>query len=187
MRKQELRLQTSLRRTEITPESLEAGSIDIANNLLKLPVWSLNYFHIFLQIPEKKEVNTSHVLSILQGRDKQVVIPKIGATNTLINYLLTDGTRIRKNHWNIPEPVDGIEVPPEKIDVTFVPLLAFDAAGHRVGYGKGYYDRFMALCRSDMLKIGLSLFENAETITDVHESDIRLDYCITPLRIYEFP
>jgi 5-formyltetrahydrofolate cyclo-ligase len=186
MRKQELRLQTSLRRTEITPESIEADSIAIANNLLELPVWSLDYFHIFLQIPEKKEVNTSHILSILQGRDKQVVIPKIGASNTLINYLLTDGTRIVKNPWNIPEPVDGIEVPPEKIDVTFVPLLAFDDAGHRVGYGKGYYDHFLALCRPDMIKIGLSFFENAEKITDVHEADVRLDYCITPRKIYEF-
>src|SRR5690606_37923119 len=93
---------------------------------------------------------------------------------------------IRKNEWNIPEPVDGIEIDPKKIDVVFVPLLAFDEQGHRIGYGKGFYDKFLSECRPETIKIGLSFFEAESRIAQVFESDIALDYCVTPNRIYSF-
>ncbi len=103
------------------------------------------------------------------------------------NYLLTDSTSLKKNSLGIPEPVDGFWVPEEKIDVVFVPLLAFDAQGNRVGYGKGYYDTFLRKCRKDTLKIGLSFFPaEDDLIKDVHENDVKLDYCITPSKVYAF-
>ena len=84
-------------------------------------------------------------------------------------------------------PVDGISVPVEKIDVVFIPLLAFDQKGHRVGYGKGFYDTFLARCRPRTLKVGLSLFEpELGNIEDVHEKDIALDYGVTPNKVYTF-
>ena len=104
----------------------------------------------------------------------------------LKHYLLTDSTSLQKNRWNVPEPVDGLEVPLSKIDVVFVPLMAFDRKGNRVGYGKGFYDRFLSQCRSGVKKIGLSLFEAEEAIADVSNNDIALDYCITPDKIYSF-
>jgi 5-formyltetrahydrofolate cyclo-ligase len=58
-----------------------------------------------------------------------------------MTFLLTDNTKIKKNEYNIPEPVDGIEVPSHKIDVVFVPLLAFDKKGHR-GLWQRFYDIF---------------------------------------------
>lgn len=186
MLKQELRLNYLLRRSKVTPEKLQQLSLAIANNLLPLPIWSFMYYHIFLSITEKNEVDTSYILSVLQGKDKQVVIPKTADGSTLINYLLTDSTLFQRNRWNIPEPVEGIEVPPEKIDIAFVPLLTFDRQGHRVGYGKGFYDNFIARCRPDMVKIGLSLFEAGPDITDIHSGDIPLDYCVTPEKVYEF-
>jgi 5-formyltetrahydrofolate cyclo-ligase len=99
---------------------------------------------------------------------------------------LTDNTRIKKNAYNIPEPVDGIEVPSHKIDVVFVPLLAFDKKGHRVGYGKGFYDKFLSECKPDVIKIGLSFFDPEELITDVFEGDVKLDYCVTPNEVHSF-
>lgn len=75
---------------------------------------------------------------------------------------------------------------PKKIEVVFVPLLAFDKQGNRVGYGKGFYDRFLKQCKTDVVKIGLSLFDAEEEIEDVLENDIPLDYCITPNKIHEF-
>lgn len=186
MLKKDLRSHYTTLRNTTSSKSLFNSSLGIANFVLKLPIWRLDYFHLFLPIAEKKEIDTTFILSILQGKDKNVVLPKVDSDRSLKNYLLTDATRLQKNKWNIPEPVDGIEVSTNKIDVVFIPLLAFDKNGNRVGYGKGFYDRFLAQCRSDVVKIGLSLFEAEEAITDFNKYDISLDYCVTPKKIYSF-
>jgi 5-formyltetrahydrofolate cyclo-ligase len=90
------------------------------------------------------------------------------------------------NRYNIMEPLHGELVDPLMIDVVFVPLLAFDMKGYRVGYGKGFYDRFLQRCSEDVVKIGFSYFEAVSTISDVHEYDVPLNFCITPMRVYEF-
>ena len=102
------------------------------------------------------------------------------------HFLLTDYTKIKKNEYNIPEPVNGLPVPSETIEVVFVPLLAFDIFGNRIGYGKGFYDKFLAECKPETIKIGLSFFEAVKQIDDVFESDVKLDYCVTPEKIYTF-
>ena len=174
-------------RTHISSEEIESKSIEIANNLLKLPIWDYNFYHLFLTISEKKEIDTEPILHILQGKDKNIVLSKADFnTGKLSNYLLTDSTVIKKNKWNIPEPEDGIEIPASKIEVVFVPLLAFDKLGHRVGYGKGFYDIFLAGCKKDVIKIGLSLFEAEEKIPEILTSDVPLDYCVTPQKTYQF-
>ena len=82
--------------------------------------------------------------------------------------------------------IDGIKIPTSKIEVVFVPLLAFDKKGNRVGYGKGFYDRFLSECNPETIKIGLSFFEPEELIEDVFENDVKLDYCVTPDEVYQF-
>ncbi|WP_276168935.1 5-formyltetrahydrofolate cyclo-ligase [Zobellia alginiliquefaciens] len=187
MLKKDLRFLYKKRRDSIDNESLTDSSLSIANEILKLPIWSYNYYHIFLPISENKEIDTTFILSILQGKDKNVVLPKVVNKTTLEHYLLTDSTRLINNAWNIPEPVDGIEIPTTKIEVVFIPLLAFDTKGNRVGYGKGFYDTFLAECRKDVIKVGLSLFEpEEEFITDVNRYDITLNYCVTPSKTYSF-
>ena len=187
MLKKDLRSLYKNRRHALDEKSITDFSLSIANGLLKLPVWSYDYYHIFLPISENKEVDTTFILSILQGKDKNVVLPKVADYNTLQHFLLTDSTRIRKNKWNIPEPIDGIEVPIGKIDVVFMPLLGFDKKGNRVGYGKGFYDAFLGECRNDIIKIGLSMFKvEEELITDTHSNDVPLDYCVTPNKTYSF-
>jgi 5-formyltetrahydrofolate cyclo-ligase len=104
----------------------------------------------------------------------------------MTHFLLTDATKIKKNDYNIPEPIDGIEIPTSKIEVVFVPLLAFDKKGNRVGYGKGFYDRFLSECNPETIKIGLSFFDSEELIEDVFENDVKLDYCVTPNTVFSF-
>ena len=104
----------------------------------------------------------------------------------MTHFLLTDSTKLVKNSYNIPEPVDGIQISTEQIDVVFIPLLAFDKTGHRIGYGKGFYDRFLANCKPETLKIGLSFFKAEITNFDYLSSDIGLNYCITPNKNYKF-
>ncbi len=97
-----------------------------------------------------------------------------------------DHTLFAPNRYGFDEPVNGILIPATAIEMIIVPLLAFDTSGNRVGYGKGYYDRFFQTCRKDVLKIGFSFFEAEQMIDDVNELDVPLDYCITPEMIYEF-
>jgi len=186
MLKKDLRLQYTALRKEVSPQSLLHSSLSIANRLLQLPIWHFKYYHIFLPITSKKEVDTSFVLSILQGKDKNILLPKIRGEHNLQHILLTDNTKLFANTWGIPEPTEGIEVTTEKVDVVFVPLLAFDKNGNRVGYGKGFYDTFLQKCRKDVIKIGLSLYTAENEITDVNENDIPLDYCVTPEQVYSF-
>ena len=103
------------------------------------------------------------------------------------HFLLTESTKIKPNIWGIPEPVSGIAVSSELLEVVFVPLVAFDRSGHRVGYGKGCYDRFLAQCSEDTLKVGLSYFPAlSENSFHTESTDIPLNYVITPDKIYSF-
>lgn len=186
MLKHELRIKYKNLREEINASIISDYSILLANHVLQIPIWDFFYFHIFLSIEENKEIDTLPMITLLQGKDKNVVIPKVSSGNSMENYLLTDNTVFQKNKWHIPEPVDGIKIPENQIDVVFVPLLAFDVTGNRVGYGKGYYDTFLRKCRPETIKIGLSLFEAEDSINDIHENDVKLDYCVTPKKVYKF-
>jgi len=90
------------------------------------------------------------------------------------------------NRWGISEPFTGEIIDDKEIDLVLVPLLCFDEMGYRVGYGNGYYDKFLANCRKDCLKVGVSFFEPIGEIEDVREFDIRLDYCVTPEKVWRF-
>ncbi len=173
-------------RDALSEDKMEEMSLHIANEALKLPIWDKNYYHLFLTISHKKEVNTDYLLHILQGKDKSVVISKtdfIG--NEMKHILLQENTTLKVSKYGIPEPVSGIEVSPDQLDVVFVPLLAFDHKGHRVGYGKGFYDRFLERCNLNTIFVGLSFFEPEEKII-TEATDIPLHYCITPTETYSF-
>ncbi|KJD31870.1 5-formyltetrahydrofolate cyclo-ligase [Tamlana nanhaiensis] len=187
MKKAELRNIYKVKRQQLSETDVDSFSIAIANQLLNLNIWDASFYHIFLAIEEQKEVNTDYILNILSGKDKNIVISKSDfKTYEMTHFLLTDSTRIKKNTYNIPEPIDGIEISNNKIEVVFIPLLAFDKQGNRVGYGKGFYDRFLSQCNPETIKIGLSFFEAETEISDTFDGDIKLDFCVTPERVYEF-
>ena len=187
MFKKEIRLKYKELRRSLSENQIEEMSLAIANKVLLLPIWEKTYFHIFLPIEELKEVNTEYLLHLLSGKDKEICISKSDfESRKMTHYLLTDNTKIKKNEYHIPEPVDGIEVPSNKMEVVFIPLLAYDKSGNRVGYGKGFYDQFLAECPPNTIKIGLSFFEPEALISDVNATDIQLNYCVTPNSVIKF-
>lgn len=187
MNKKEARKKSKEERQKLSFEQLEEKSLAIANQLVQMDIWNKTYYHLFLPIEEQKEVNSEYLLNILQAKDKEIVISKSDfATTSMTHFLLTDNTKIKKNEYNIPEPINGLPVPTEMIDVVFVPLLAYDKLGNRVGYGKGFYDKFLGQCKPDVIKIGLSFFEPEEQIDDVFENDVKLDFCVTDEKVINF-
>ena len=187
MIKKEVRQKYKELRQQLSENETEELSLQIANQLIRLDIWQHSFYHLFLPIESQKEVNTEYILQVLAGKDKNIVLSKSDfSTREMTHFLLTDNTTIKKNAYDIPEPIDGLEVPVSKIDVVFVPLLAFDEKGNRVGYGKGFYDKFLAECKPEILKIGLSFFESEKVISDVLNTDIQLDLCVTPTKVYNF-
>lgn len=185
MDKATLRKTYIARRSALSKEEIEDKSLAIANQALKMSIWDKTYYHIFLSIRGKKEINTEYLLHILQGKDKNICVPVMKKNAQLEHILLQDNTRIKIAGFGVPEPEDGIAIPTEKMEVVFVPLLAYDKKGNRTGYGKGFYDRFLSQTKSDTIFIGLSLFEPEDEIpSDIY--DVPLDYCITPNNIHTF-
>ncbi len=106
-------------------------------------------------------------------------------TNTLKPFAVKEDTFFEINEYEIEEPIDGEEIPATTINLMIVPLLAFNENGYRVGYGKGFYDKLIQDCSPDLVKVGFSFFD-AAIIDDTNNLDKKLDFCITPERIYEF-
>ncbi len=149
----------------------------------------VRFLHSFLSVAKNGEVETSHICERLWKEFPEIttVAPRIDfQTMTLESVRFNAATNLVRNRWDIPEPTDGEAVAAEEIDVCLVPLLCFDERGFRVGYGKGFYDKFLSECRPDCLKIGLSYFEPANSIADVRKFDVRLDFCVMPQTVLSF-
>jgi len=164
----------------------EALSLEIANKTLDINIWDFQNYHVFFPIEKHNEVDSKLIIQIIQGKDKNVILPKINLeSKTIDSFLLTDSTPLKTNHLGISEPINGIQINHDQIDLVFIPLLAFDHFGHRVGYGAGYYDKFLSEC-PNAIKVGLSYFDPINKIEDINTKDIKLDYCVTPKKVYKF-
>ena len=184
--KSALRIEYRKHRDALTEDQIIDWSIEISNRCLTIDIWDYSLYHLFMTAEKNKEVDASYLLSVIQGKDKQPVVSKMLDNLGLEHYLLTDQTTLKLNCWGIPEPLSGISISHQQIEVVFVPLLAFDQEGHRVGYGKGYYDRFLGGCPRSTIKVGLSFFAPVSKIEDIDTNDIALDYAITPQKVYTF-
>lgn len=145
--------------------------------------------HTFLPIIKKKEVDTWLIIDRIRREfpHVRISIPKVNAQTGLFDSFYFEGLhQLTTTTWGIQEPKQGIPTEPEKIDVVLIPLLAYDNHGSRVGYGKGFYDKFLVTCRPDCKKIGLSLFDAEEKIADANNQDVRMNMCVSPMRVLNF-
>lgn len=157
----------------------------IFENLLELNIWDKSFYHLYLSNEINNEVETDEIVNLLFMKNKRVFVPKILGKD-LLNIEIDNNTNYFLNQLGIREPISSNQKDASLLEVIFVPLLIFDKLGHRVGYGGGYYDKFLGNIKDDVLKIGLSLFEPIDKIHDIERHDIRLDYSITPKRVYDF-
>ena len=163
-------------------------SVKIANNSLNLDIWEYKNYHIFLSIEKNNEVDTNPILNILTAKEKKIIISKSNFEDlSMTNYILDDDVVLELNKYGIPEPKNGQKIKISSIEVVFIPLLCFDKKGNRVGYGKGFYDRFLNELPKKSIKIGLSLFSPEYSIVGINKNDVKLDYCITPKKAFSFP
>lgn len=189
MNKKELRKLYLDKRRNLLPDELETLSIAIVDRFNELSFGSINYVHLYYPITGKQEFNSLLLKSYLEQHYPQIqfALPKSNiVNNTLTTVLWEPHTPLAMNQWGITEPEYGTEIPSELVDTVIVPLLAFDRYGNRLGYGKGFYDRFLSECRPDVLKIGVSYFEPEEKLEEINDFDISLDVCVTPGTVWRF-
>jgi 5-formyltetrahydrofolate cyclo-ligase len=145
--------------------------------------------HIFLTISKLKEISTWEIIKKFDTQYPNIkIITSVCDFKTceIQTVWLSPQTSIFLNDWGIPEPEEKKYFPENEIDIAIIPLLAFDETGNRVGYGKGFYDRFLAKCNPKMLKIGVSAYLPVAQITDIEPTDQKMDFCITAEKIYTF-
>jgi len=186
MLKSDLRKQALAQRNALTEQKFVELNESLLAQFKTIDLSSIKSIHIFLPILKQKEPDTFLIIDWLQANhpEIEIVVPKADFASSLMShYTFKDKQDLINNHYHIPEPQNS-ELFKGTPDMVILPLLAFDKKGFRVGYGKGFYDRFLQ--NIDTQKIGLSFFDAIEQINDVHLNDIRLDKCITPNRTYNF-
>ncbi len=190
MTKEKIRQQIIAKRAALTRSQFWTLMDDLLTQFQKFNWENTKCLHVFLPISKNKEVDTFEILSFFRQNFPalSVVVSKTDFKNTTITpiYFDYENTVLVKNKYEIPEPLYGKECSIENIDTVLIPLLGFDLLGNRVGYGAGFYDRFLSKCKPGVLKIGLSLFPPLESVDDINEFDIKMDYCITPDQTFEF-
>ncbi len=142
--------------------------------------------HCFIPIAEKNEIDTWLLIDRIMEKGK-VVVPKANfEDNSMTHYYFEKNTELALNQYDILEPKNAKKCEVKDIDIVLLPLLAFDKKGDRVGYGGGFYDRFIAQLPKKTQLIGLSLFEPVDEIKDIDTFDKKMHCCISPTQIFYF-
>lgn len=156
------------------------------------PINSLHYIHLFLSIDKFNEVNTNPFLHFIQSLAPHT-LPVVPVTDfeqdVLTHIAISPEIELAENDWGIPEPkIQKTKIAPSQLDMVLVPMLGFDLALNRLGYGKGFYDQFLAQTRPDCKKIGLCL--EMGKVSDgipTQPHDFPLDAVVTESGVYWAP
>jgi len=176
------------KRQELSSSKFEEESDQLVQKTIELiKKYKPECIHCFLPIHSKNEINTIPIIQYCWKNNINVVVPVSNFEDgTLKNAEFRPHTKTKQTKNNITEPIDPIWKKNDNIDIVITPLLAFDPKGHRVGYGKGFYDRFFASLQKDTKRIGISLFKPCKGIENISEQDIPLTHCVTLNKIYFF-
>ncbi len=181
MYKKELRKLYKEKRKKLTIEEIKKRQENIYKQVFAFDFSKVKNIHIFLPIKHQKEIDTYPIIAFLRKKEKNIIISKSDfSTATLQHFLLEENTELQINKYGIPEPVKAKEMPVKEIDLVFVPLLISDELNYRVGYGKGFYDRFLSACKKEVISVGLNFFAPITIIEDINEFDIALHTVISP-------
>ena len=181
MKKQELREIYKLKRKGLTEVQIQKFQENIYQQIYNLDISEVKNVHLFLSLKKFKEIDTKPIIDYFRSQEKKIVVSTSNfKNNTLSHFYLEENTVLEPNKYGIPEPINEEQVSETVLDLIFVPLLISDDKNYRVGYGKGFYDRFLSNCKKGAKFIGLNFFPPIEFIEDSNEFDIPLHKVIYP-------
>lgn len=183
MLKKELREKYKAIRSKLSNKERSKLSEKILSRLKREFDFENKVISIFLPIDRFSEIIT---WSLLEDSSYIKVLPVLDGTGGLKHIKYIGKEQIKVSDWGIPEPYFGEEYQSNEIDLVIVPLLAINKKGYRVGYGKGFYDGFLANCKPDCQFVGVGFYDEFEEIDDLDDNDISLHYLVTPNKLYSF-
>jgi 5-formyltetrahydrofolate cyclo-ligase len=181
--KENLRQRLLKQRESISQAEFDSNSVEIVQTLKKQPEFlQAGSIHCYISMNERREVNTHQLIKELLADGKQVVAPVTNfQENTLSHVRLKSYEHLEANKWGVLEPGVGDLISPEQLDLVIVPMVAADEQCNRIGYGEGFYDRFLS--KVDCPKIGLIFEDNVVKRLPTEEFDIPLDKIVTEQRL----
>ncbi|MCC5941655.1 MAG: 5-formyltetrahydrofolate cyclo-ligase [Balneolaceae bacterium] len=179
MDKQALRKLYLRKRADLSIDFVKANSQKIAQHLFTLEEFKkADIVHCYASIKENSEVETDLILDFCLNNGKELVMPKVLSKVEMKHVGVSSITGFKENRWGVKEPVDGKSVQADYPDLIVVPMVAGDWQKNRLGYGKGYYDRFLS--RTKGLKVGILFdFQLHNVNLPVEDFDVPLDILIT--------
>ncbi|WP_166384231.1 5-formyltetrahydrofolate cyclo-ligase [Polaribacter sp. 11A2H] len=181
MKKQELRKIYKQKRADLTENQIIDFQQNIYQQIYKLDIGGIKNVHLFLSLTKFKEIDTQPIINFFRSRNIRIVVSTCNfKDNTLSHFYLEEDTVLELNKFGVPEPVNAEQVDEKELDLVFVPLLISDELNYRVGYGKGFYDRFLSNCKQDAKFIGINYFKPIYQIEDSNDFDIPLHQVIYP-------
>lgn len=181
MTKTELRKLYIQKRNALTTTEKEQLQESIYQQIFELNTDEIKNVHLFLSMQKFNEIDTLPIINFFRKKGKRIIVSRCNfEDDTLSHFYFEKDTQLELNKFGVPEPINAKKANVKDIDLVFVPMLISDEKKYRVGYGKGFYDRFLSECRKDTQTIGLNFFPPIKKIEDTHEFDIPLDILIYP-------
>ncbi|CAM1350391.1 5-formyltetrahydrofolate cyclo-ligase [Tenacibaculum crassostreae] len=181
MLKSELRKVYKQKRNALTEVEKQQLQESIYQQIFELNTDEIKNVHLFLSMRKFNEINTLPIINFFREKGKKIIVSRCNfEDDTLSHFYFEKDTQLELNKFGVPEPVNAKEANVKDIDLVFVPLLISDEKNYRVGYGKGFYDRFLSECRKDTQTIGLNFFPPIKRIEDTHKFDVPLNIVIYP-------
>ncbi len=162
------------RRDEISADLRDISSGKIHQNLKQIDAYDTSQ-NIACYFPIGSEVNTQEVMLDILEKGKNLLLPRI-AKNDIVFHVITNIEKLEKGVFDIMEPRDDYKKA-EKIDCILVPTIAISKSGIRLGYGKGYYDRFLSTTKAVKISLTYSKQIIKSIPNDTH--DIKMDWIVT--------
>ena len=142
MNKQELRASIRARKRAMTEEEIVSRSEKLAQLFLSSEAYR-NAKTVYGYLPYNQEVRTVPMLEQALRDGKRVAVPKCYGDKMKFIFM-EDLSKVEKGYANIPEPIADGPIADDETALVLMPGLAFDPQGHRIGYGGGFYDKFLA-------------------------------------------
>ena len=179
--KKEIRLKNKINRDQMTEEDCCQRSIKICHRIMNTRLYQ-EAKYVYGYYPLGNEVSLIPVMEDCLCQGKKLALPRVEG-NQIVFYEITSLNQVKEGCFHVMEPITSRKMQQEQA-LVLTPGVAFDKNGNRIGYGKGYYDRYFH-SYPGLIRLGVAYQSQVEEHIPVEETDVKLQYLITECKMIE--